>query len=350
MIQSIEWHKDHLRIIDQTQLPLKSEYIDLYTVEDVFESIQKLKIRGAPAIGIIAGYGLFLSVLNKSFSDENNFFNYLENQINYLASARPTAVNLEWSLLRIKTEIKNTAGSGTAKLKENLFEIAKKIHTEDKERCKGIAEHGQEIIAADSRILTHCNTGALATGGMGTALGIVHQAHILGKKVEVFATETRPLLQGARLTVWELFQSEIPVNLICDDMAAWLMNQQMVDLVIVGADRITADGSTANKIGTYNLAILSKYHDIPFYIAAPLSTFDMSLSSGRDIPIEIREENEVRMVFNQYLITVPRVKCWNPAFDVTPPDLISGIITEKGIIRPPYTKNIEKVFNTKILN
>ena len=341
MFKTIEWKQEYIRILDQTKLPFETVYVDLFSIEDVFEAIQQLKIRGAPAIGVVAAYGLFLAFQKVKHISVDDFFNLLNEKINYLDSARPTAVNLKWALQSIKTALGNSSEFDFGATKDRLLEIAVKIHEDDRRRCDRISDFGQEILKNDSRILTHCNTGALATGGTGTALGVVLKAHELRKQIKVFATESRPVLQGARLTVWELENSKIPVTLLCDSAAGWLIRQQKVDLVILGADRIAADGSTANKIGTYNLAVLASYHKIPFYVAAPFSTVDLSIQNGQDIPIEHRAADEIRNIFNNFLITVPDVDCWNPAFDVTPPELISGIITEVGVIYPPYELNLK---------
>jgi len=343
MVKTIEWKEEYVRILDQTKLPFETVYIDLFSIEEVFQAIQQLKIRGAPAIGIVAAYGLLLAFQTVEDISANDFFDLLNEKINYLNSARPTAVNLNWALQHVKTELENSNQFNFDIIRNRLLNIAIRIHEDDRHRCDRISQFGQEILGNNSRILTHCNTGALATGGVGTALGVIHKAHELEKKIKVFATESRPVLQGARLTVWELENSKIPVTLICDSAAAWLIKQQEVDLVLLGADRIAADGSTANKIGTYNLAILANYHKIPFYVAAPFSTFDSSIKDGQKIPIEHRNADEVRKIFNTFPITVEEVDCWNPAFDITPPDLISGIITEEGVIYPPYELNLKKV-------
>lgn len=348
MIRAIEWKDDHISIIDQTKLPFETVYLELKTIEDVFDAIQTLKIRGAPAIGIMAAYGLYLAFKNIKQISISQLFDFLDKKIDYLNSARPTAVNLQWALQNIKEDLKNAPDFDIDSIKVRLINIAIEIHKDDKKRCDNISNFGQEILSQDCRVLTHCNTGALATGGIGTALGVITKAHELGKTLEVFATESRPILQGARLTIWELKNSNIPVTLVCDSTAAWLMNQQTVDVVLVGADRIASDGATANKIGTYNLAILAKYHRIPFYIAAPLSTFDFAIDSGKEIPIEYRDSDEIRKIFNKFYITLADVKCWNPAFDITPPDLIDGIITEEGIIRPPYELNINKIVTNRV--
>jgi methylthioribose-1-phosphate isomerase len=323
-------------------------YLQLNTIEDVFDAIRKLKVRGAPAIGVTAAYGLFLGMRTIAASSPKEFFEVLNQKIEYLSSARPTAVNLFWALQNIKDELERTNSSNIEEMKNRLLQLAVDLHEDDRRRCDAIAQHGQQVVPSGARILTHCNTGALATGGIGTAFGVIYRAHQLGKNIEVYANETRPVLQGARLTVWELTRANIPTHLICDNMAASLMQQKKADMVILGADRITADGSAANKIGTYNLAVLARYHQIPFYVAAPLSTFDLEIRDGKDIPIEIRNSDEVRNVLGKCLITVADVPCWNPAFDVTPPELITGIITEEGIIYPPYSESIQSIFNQKI--
>ena len=345
----ISWQNDALEIIDQTVLPETVRVLQLTQIDEAFEAIQKLRVRGAPMIGITAAYGLHLGMRHHSFASPAAFFETLDSKIAYLSSARPTAVNLFWALQAVKSklaaEIESGLLAGSAApvgelLSQRLLELALAIHEDDRCRCDAIAGHGQEIVPHGARILTHCNTGALATGGIGTAFGVIHRAHALGKGIHVYADETRPLLQGARLTMWELAAAGIPAQLLCDNMAAALMKQGKVDLVIVGADRITTDGSAANKIGTYGLAIVASYHRVPFYVAAPVSTFDLAAHRGDEIPIEMRAEDEVRHVFNRTLITLPAAGCWNPAFDVTPPELIAGIITERGVLRPPYDEKI----------
>ncbi len=345
MLSAVSWQENQLTLIDQTLLPEETTYIQLDTVEAVFEAIRKLRVRGAPAIGITAAYGLYIAMRNFS-GDNREFFQQLDKHIAYLSEARPTAVNLFWALEALKTSLLNSQETSVENLKSLLLKLAIDLHSDDRQRCDDMADHGQAVIPENAKILTHCNTGALATGGIGTALGVIYRAHQNGKNVLVYADETRPVLQGARLTVYELASANIPVKLICDSMAAALMQKEGVDLIIVGADRIAADGSAANKIGTYNLAVLANFHNIPFYVAAPLSTFDMAISEGKNIPIEERPNDEIRKVFDKTRISVPDVDCWNPAFDVTPPELIAGIITEKGIITAPYRENIKKTFNS----
>lgn len=344
MIPAVSWQKNYLQLLDQTRLPGETVFLRIETIGEVFEAIRQLKVRGAPAIGITAAYGLYLGMREGANGSGPDFFDRLDQHIAYLASARPTAVNLFWAMESLRRRLNTMADAPRERLLETLLELAIELHEDDRRRCENIADHGQAVLPEQARILTVCNTGALATGGIGTALGVIFRAFQRGRLREVYASETRPVLQGARLTVWELVTAGVPVQLISDNMAAALMQQKKADLVIAGADRIAADGAAANKIGTYSLAVLAQYHRVPFYIAAPLSTFDLQIAHGRDIPIEMRPADEIRRVANQCLITVPEVPCWNPAFDVTPPELIHGIITEKGIIRPPYPKNIQQIF------
>ena len=345
MVQAIEWKSDHVRIIDQTELPVRTVYSEITSIEQIFEAIQKLRVRGAPLIGISAAYGLYLGMKDSTAASTAEFFAEMDGKIDYLSRSRPTAVNLFWALKRIRDQVQIVRDYSIEDLKSRLLELAIELHEDDYQRCEQMGENGLEVIPDGARILTHCNTGALATGGIGTALGVIYTAHKAGKNITVYADETRPLLQGARLTMWELMQAGIPSKLLCDNMAASLMQQKMIDLVILGSDRIAANGAVANKIGTYGVAILAKHHNIPFYVAAPLSTVDLNAASGDDIPIENRASHEVSKVFGQCQIAPDEAECWNPAFDVTPPELVTGIITEKGIIYPPYTENIRNAFD-----
>lgn len=343
MIEAVVWKDDHLEIIDQTALPKNKVILQLRTLPEIFEAIQKLRVRGAPLIGICAAYGLLLGMKAEHPQSPEDFFSLLQQKADHLATARPTAVNLFWALEKIKNELIEHQDQTCEALMRQLHKAAVDLHADDRQRCADIGRHGIELIPDSAGILTHCNTGALATGGIGTALGVIYAAHQAGKKLTVFADETRPLLQGARLTMWELMNAGIPATLLCDNMAGALMKEGRIDLVIVGSDRIAADGSVANKIGTYSVAILAKYHQIPFYVAAPLSTFDTAIHNGQQIPIEHRNHREVAIVNGMAPIAPDGSDCWNPAFDVTPPALVDAIVTEKGIIYPPYRENIEKM-------
>jgi methylthioribose-1-phosphate isomerase len=330
--KSIEFKNNKLILIDQTQLPLKEEYIETDDFERIAISIERLEVRGAPAIGIAAAYAIALGIKN-GFQFENVF--------NRLAKTRPTAVNLFWALERMKKVYNSTLHSNDPYLK--LISEAKAIHNEDIEMCNKIGENGFNIFKKKSNILTHCNTGKLATGGDGTAFNVINYAFKKGMVKYVYADETRPLLQGSRLTAFELKKAGIPFSINSDSTAAFLMQKGKVDLVITGADRVAQNGDSANKIGTYNLAVLCKHHNIPFYIAAPTSTIDLNCKTGDDIKIEFREKKELNS-FRETKITSDEYDVFSPAFDVTPNDLITGIITDKGIIRPPYTENINKLF------
>jgi methylthioribose-1-phosphate isomerase len=331
----------HLRLIDQTLLPVEFKEIDCRTVEQVWEAIRSLRVRGAPAIGIAAAYGVCVGVQSAVGRDEAAFFARLDEVTTYLASSRPTAVNLFWALDRMKRaahELRGTASDIAAR----LLAEAQAIHEEDRQMCRAIGRHGAALLADGQGVLTHCNAGGLATADYGTALAVIFAAHEQGKQLHVYADETRPLLQGARLTAWELAQRGIDVTLICDSMAAQVMREGRVQAVVVGADRIAANGDTANKIGTYQVALAAAAHDIPFYVAAPSSTFDLSIASGDAIPIEQRAAEEITHGFGRQ--TAPTgIKVYNPAFDVTPARLIAGIICERGVIRPVTRERIAEV-------
>lgn len=348
MIETIRWRNGHVELIDQTLLPGKVEYIDCNSAEDIWAAIKKMNIRGAPAIGIAGAYGVYLGIKDSHAVDFRSFEIEVERVVRYLAGSRPTARNLFWGLERVKNAVLNAgvryAGVGAhcnvPLLKDVVLNEAHAILEEDRKICRDIGKFGAALIPKGARILTHCNAGALATADYGTALGVIFSAKKKIKKV--YVDETRPLLQGARLTAWELVNNGIKTTLICDNMAASLMAKGEIDAVIVGADRIAANGDTANKIGTYSVAIAASYHKVPFYVAAPLSTFDLSLSDGSAIPIEERDKSEVRMIGDK-LITVKDVDVKNPAFDVTPAGLITAIITECGIIRKPNKKSIKRI-------
>ncbi len=341
--RSVHWTGNSVQIIDQTYLPQKEVTIHLQSVGQVWDAIKKLKVRGAPAIGIAGAYGLYLGIRELPEGVFSTFYKECERVAEYLNSSRPTAVNLSWALNQILDTIYSQKDEPIATLKELALQTAIIIHKEDCRLCKAIGEYGVELIPDNARILTHCNTGSLATGQYGTAFSVILHAHKQKKVKNVWVDETRPLLQGARLTTWELQKEEIPFTLNIDSAAAFLMQQGKVDLVITGADRITKTGDTANKIGTYSLAVLAKAHNIPFYVAAPYSTIDMGLENGRDIEIELRGDDEVTHFGNKR--TAPKhVQVYNPAFDITPNRLISAIITEKGVITPEYKEKFERLF------
>lgn len=342
-VQSIEWRNNHIRILDQTYLPNREVYSDIQDVGRIWEAIKKLRIRGAPAIGIAAAYGFYLGIKDLPESTFESFWVEVERISEYLESARPTAVNLKWALERLKNTILAHKDKDISEIKNIVLKTAKTIHDEDKRINKKIGENGLELVKKKARILTHCNTGSLATGQYGTALSVIFQAHENNKEIQVWVDETRPLLQGARLTAWELMNAEIPMKLITDSMAGSLMQQKKVDLILVGADRVAANGDTANKIGTYPLAVLAKENEIPFYVAVPLSTIDMELDSGGNIPIEEREGDEIAS-FNGSQVAPKKVETYNPAFDITPHKYITAFITEKGIIKPNFEKNFKKLF------
>ncbi|WP_010283269.1 S-methyl-5-thioribose-1-phosphate isomerase [Bacillus timonensis] len=339
--QSVQWHETHLTLLDQTKLPLETVFIDLFTIEDVWESITSLKVRGAPAIGITAAYGLALSAKDYEETSLQDFKIKLHSDKEYLASSRPTAVNLIWALNRLVGSIEDSTSVNEAKT--NLIHEAIRIQAEDEEVCRQIGENALTLFKDGFKVLTICNAGSIATARYGTALAPFHLSAQHGINLEVYASETRPVLQGARLTTWELLQSGIDVTLITDNMAAHTIAEKGIDAIIVGADRITANGDTANKIGTFNLAILANTFGIPFYVAAPLSTFDVSLESGKDIPIEERNPEEVTHV-NGVRIAPEGVQVYNPAFDVTPNKLITAIITEKGILQGDLQSEIKSLF------
>jgi methylthioribose-1-phosphate isomerase len=340
---SIEWIGEldgYVRLIDQTLLPTTLTYRDCRTVEEVWEAIRALRIRGAPAIGIAAAMALVLAMQHHTARD--TYFAKLREQSVYLRASRPTAVNLFWALDRMERCLKNLPSDSTPlRYTARLFQEAYAIQTEDAKTCRAIGLAGAALIPDGGGVLTHCNTGGLATAEYGTALAVMFTAADLGKRFRVFADETRPLLQGARLTTWELQQHGIDVTLICDNMAAQVMKEGRVQLVIVGADRIAANGDTANKIGTYGVAVLARAHNIPFYVAAPASTFDLTLPTGDGIPIEQRDPREVTHGFGKQ--TAPDgISVYNPAFDVTPARLISGLITERGLIQPVNMESIRQ--------
>jgi methylthioribose-1-phosphate isomerase len=341
-LKTIEWHKNRIKLVDQTRLPLRLHYLYISQLKPLWQAIKELKVRGAPALGAAAGLGVYLGIKNSRAKDFLKFNKHLTSVVRYLASSRPTARNLFWALERMQRVAVGNRNKSVSSIKGLLFKEAKKIVEEDQLICRRMANFGAKLIKNNDRILTVCNTGILATVDYGTALGAIYRAKGQGKRIKVYACETRPLLQGARLTAWELKQAKIDSTLICDNMAADLMRNGLVDKVFVGADRIAANGDTANKIGTYSLAVLARFHALPFYVVAPSSTFDLRLASGKKIVIENRPSSEVTSI-RGVAIAPKGIKVYNPAFDVTSNKLVSAIITEKGIIRPPFTKNIKKI-------
>ena len=339
-IKAIEWLGDRVRILDQTKLPQEEEYLELSRYQDIASAIAELKIRGAPAIGVAGAYAVALGALKIKTKSRADFLERLRAISQTIATTRPTARNLFRAIDRMQKVAE--AGGDIEQIKTALVSEATKIETEEAEATIKLSQLGAGLIDDDFTILTHCNTGALATAGYGTALGVIKKAWEQGKRIKVFATETRPLLQGARITAWELNKAGIPFILITDSMAGYFMSRGEVNCVIVGADRIAANGDTANKIGTYTLAILAKEHGIPFYVAAPTTTIDLSLASGAQIPIEQRSQEEVTHI--QGVAIAPEgIKAANPAFDITPHKYITAIITENGIIRQPYREGMKKI-------
>ncbi|WP_303674511.1 S-methyl-5-thioribose-1-phosphate isomerase [Vampirovibrio chlorellavorus] len=343
-VQALELMPDGVRLLDQTALPNEVRYLTIRTAGDMADAIVTMLVRGAPAIGIAGAYGVVLSARESiqkslSFSD---FKRQLLVDVDRLSKTRPTAVNLFWALNAMQAVIDEPADIATEVL-ERLTAKALQIHQEDWQACQAMGQYGAALVPKGAGILTHCNAGALATGGYGTALGVIRSAYANDPTIRVYADETRPRLQGARLTTWELVEDGIPVTLISDNMSGSLMRDGKIQFVVVGADRITANGDTANKIGTYNLAIIAQAHQVPFYVAAPLSTIDLSLATGQEIPIEERDASEISTINNE-LICAKGVNFYNPSFDVTPASYIAGIITEKGIARPPFQDSLAQLF------
>lgn len=329
-IETICWRSGKVRFIDQTLLPHRLKFVSTDDLARLWKAIRRLEIRGAPALGIAGALGVVIGVKKSKAKNFDAFCKDLRKATNYIGSSRPTAVNLFWALERMEETAYKHRGESIVHIKKMLLEEALKIIDEDKASCRQMARYGASLVKKGARILTHCNAGGLATADYGTALGVLFEAHKQGKRIKAFVDETRPLLQGARLTTWELMREGIDTTLICDNMAASLMAKGRIDAIFVGADRIAANGDAANKIGTYNLAVLAHHHKVPFYVVAPMSTFDLRIKTGKDIPIEERDGDEVRAVCGK-LIAPRNVKVYNPAFDVTPANLITAIITEKGI-------------------
>ncbi len=340
MLPTIAWRGRSVVMIDQRKLPALETYVRCRTYIQVAQAIEKMVVRGAPAIGIAAAYGLVLGTTGLGEATGRSFDREFEKVYKRLERTRPTARNLFWALERMRAVYERTRTEGARAIRTALLEEAKAIELEDAETNRAIGRHGQALLRDGWTVLTHCNAGALATAAYGTALGIVRAAVAEGKSIRVFADETRPFLQGARLTVWELDRDGIPVVLITDSMAGWFMRRGEIRAVVVGADRIARNGDTANKIGTYSVAVLARENGVPFYVAAPTSTIDLSLADGGGIPIEERNPDEVRQVGGR-LMTIPHAEVRNPAFDVTPAAYITAIVTERGIHRPPYEKSLK---------
>ncbi len=343
IIETINYNDGKVTLLDQTKLPLEKTMLEIPTVETMWEAIKMLRIRGAPAIGIAAGYGLWLGIKDvDDTATRETFITQLKKTRDYLATSRPTAVNLFWALDRVMQKVERSSLPDVSKLKLFVLNEAKAIQLEEKQTARAIGDYGAPLIAKVSSVLTHCNAGSLATYGIGTALAPIYVAHEKGQAIHVYADETRPLLQGARLTAWELQQAGVPVTLITDNMSASVMRQGNIGAVIVGCDRVAANGDFANKIGTYGVAILAKEHAIPFYVAAPFSTIDFNTPTGEEIPIEERDPNEVTH-FGERQTASESTKVYNPAFDVTPAKYVTAFITDKGVVLPPFQENLQRV-------
>jgi methylthioribose-1-phosphate isomerase len=343
-VETIGWNGQAVRLIDQTLLPGELRHLEIDDTERLREAIQMLRVRGAPAIGIAAALGCYLGVRNSEAGDFGAFRDELARVCEYIGSARPTAVNLFWALRRIEALVDRLRDRPVDAIKQAILDEALAMIDEDNEVCRAIGRHGAALLNDGDSILTHCNAGGLATARYGTALAPVFLATEQGKRIHVYADETRPLLQGARLTAWECREAGVPVTLICDNMAATVMAQGKVQAVIVGTDRTAANGDVANKIGTLGVAILAHEFGVPFYVAAPMSSIDMSLGSGAEIPIEQRDPDEVTCGFDKR--TAPEgIDVYNPAFDVTPHRYVAGIITERGIVRPPFDEGLRRIFD-----
>ncbi|CAH2715994.1 5-deoxyribose 1-phosphate isomerase [Neobacillus rhizosphaerae] len=344
-LQSVSYENGVLKILDQTKIPNITEFLEITKIEDAWDAIKQLKVRGAPAIGIAAAYGLVVGIKDAPENSFAEFYAFFKKQADYLATSRPTAVNLFWALKRMDERVLKEKERPVTHIKAALENEAHTIRNEDEDVCRTIGEHALTLLSDGMGILTHCNAGGIATARYGTALAPLYLAKEKGWNIKVYADETRPLLQGARLTAWELMKAGIDVTLITDNMAAMVMQKGWVQAVIVGCDRVAANGDVANKIGTYGVALLAKAHQIPFYVAAPISTIDLETKTGTDIPIEEREAAEITEGFGKR--TAPKgVKVFNPAFDVTPNELVTAIITEKGILTGNYQEALPKLFKS----
>ena len=346
MLPTIEWKDDAVVMIDQRKLPVAEVYVTCRTANDVAKAIKTMVIRGAPAIGVAAAMGIALGMRRSKATGTKQFTTEFQKLCDLMAATRPTAVNLFWAIRRMKDVFSQAAMAGQSvdEIKQRLVRESNAIHDEDVASCRAMGQFGAAVVPSQARILTHCNAGALATAGYGTALGVIRAAAEQGKVSQVFADETRPFLQGARLTAWELVRDGVPTTVITESMAGPLMQQGGIDMIVVGADRIAANGDFANKIGTYTVAMMAKAHGIPFYVAAPLSTIDLETADGSAIPIEQRNPREVTHMGSTRLAP-EGASIWNPAFDVTPHALVTGIITEKGIARAPYSDSLRNLFN-----
>jgi len=335
---TIEWKNGRVKLIDQTKLPLEEEYIDTDNYRVVCDAIYRLAIRGAPAIGVAGAYACVLAANKIDETEFDKFVKIYLEKADEIGATRPTAVNLMWAVKQMNAKVASFVGSVT-ELKTALLDLAHEIREDDIDRCHNLGIHGANLIPDNANVMTICNTGGLATSGIGTALGVIQYAHAQGKDLKVYVCETRPLLQGARLNTWELKRTATPFTLMTDSMAAQTMKKINIDGIFVGADRIASNGDTANKIGTYSLAVLAKHHGVPFYVAAPLSTVDYDIESGADIPVEERSPDEVTRI-KGVQFTIEDIDVTTPAFDVTPAELIDGIITEKGIAKYPYKESL----------
>ena len=340
---TIEWKNDRVKLIDQTKLPLEEEYIETDDYRVVCDAIYRLAIRGAPAIGVAGAYACLLAANEIEASELDDFVQIYLQKADEIGATRPTAVNLMWAVKQMKEKANSFAGT-IDELRAALLDLAHEIREDDIDRCHNLALHGANLIPDNANVMTICNTGGLATSGIGTALGVIQYAHAQGKDLKVYICETRPLLQGARLNTWELKRTETPFTLMTDSMAAQTMNKVNIDGIFVGADRIASNGDTANKIGTYSLAVLAKHHGVPFYVAAPLSTVDYDIESGAEIPVEERSPDEITRI-KDVQFTIEDIDVATPAFDVTPAELIHGIITEKGVATYPYKESLDEQRN-----
>lgn len=345
-VETLRWQDGRLEMIDQRVLPAKFEYLRYQSAGETAEGIRSMVVRGAPAIGCAAAYGVALEALRQRLASPDEFTIAMNQAFEVLAASRPTAVNLFWALKRMRAKWESLGGRAVGEIADALLAEAHEVLVEDIRINRAMGAFGADLLPDGARVLTHCNAGALATAGHGTALGVIRSAVEAGKRISVIADETRPFLQGARLTAWEMVQENIPVTLITDNMAGFMMSRGEVDVVVVGTDRVAANGDVANKIGTYMVAVLARRHNIPFYVACPLSTIDMNIASGMNIPIEERSVDEVKG-FRDYLWAAEGVEIRNPAFDVTPAELVTGLITEKGVVYQPNREKLESLLGRR---